>query len=129
MKVRVALAVVVSALAVVAPACNGGKAKAKYPTRCASAPGSGVEWARCNLRGADLRGVDLTGALIHDVDLGGADLTGADLSNATLVNVFAEDAKLKDATLEGATVNGGDIHLAIYCHTTMPNGKVADSGC
>lgn len=100
-----------------------------YESKCEAAPSPEVVWTECNLRDADLKGANLAGALLHGVDLAGADLSGADLTNADLSKVYAEGANLTDANLEGALVNGGDIHLATYCNTTMPDGNTANGGC
>ena len=115
-------------LATVVGGC-GGQDEARYPDACAEPPAPHVEWANCSLRGKDLHGSDLQGALLHDVDLAGANLTGVNLSESTLVNVYAEDANMQDANLSGAIVSNGDIHLAKYCNTTMPDLQIANGDC
>lgn len=119
------------ALAVVllAPTACAGDSKSEYPTRCPQAAAPGVEWAQCNLRGADLKGADLHGAFIHDVDLSGADMTGVNLTEARVTRTEFEDAILFDANLTDTLFSGGNVHLAKFCKTTMPTGTEANGDC
>lgn len=110
--------------------CGGGDERVSFPDRCAGDPRPYVEWSRCNLIGVDLTGADMSGALIHDVVIDGANLTGANLTGAVFVRVYADEKTiLRDVNLSGATVSAGDIQKAVFCNTTMPDGKIANGGC
>ena len=100
-----------------------------YEDRCPEKPAPGIEWSRCQLKGANLRNAKLQDALLIKVDLSGADLRGADLREAALSDVLAEDADLRGANLEGASVIGGNIQKARFCKTIMPSGSVANGDC
>jgi len=116
------------ALVIMSPSC-AKEEKVKWPDRCPQAPGPGIEWARCQLRGADLSNANLEGALIHNVDLTEADLTGVNLSGASVANTKFTDAILHDADLTDTLITGGDIQMGKFCKTTMPDGKIASGDC
>ncbi len=80
---------------------------------------AGATLFRSNLSGANLTNADLFGADLTDVNLTGANLSGANLGNSRLV-----DANLTDADISGAVFDS-----AIICKTTMPDGKIDNSGC
>jgi hypothetical protein len=96
-----------------------------YPsTNCS--PGPGRDASNCafagstNLRNLDARGSNLSKSNFTEADLRGADFRGANLSGACLVGADLTDARL------GASVN---LHNAVFCNTTMPDGTVDNSGC
>ena len=62
---------------------------------------------------------DLTRANLSYANLCGAELPGANLTSA----------KLSGAKLEGAILNYAIMDGAIFCNTTMPDGRVIYSGC
>jgi hypothetical protein len=124
------------------------------PRNCNDAPlQQGAELAGCDLRQhPDLDRADFTNAKLEDAILSGAALAnvsfrgarlwrakldGANLTNANFndsgdqrTDVFAVD--FSDADLTGATLDSNDVlyaHYAVFCHTTMPNGEIDDSGC
>ena len=125
---RLAVLAAASGLFVGVVGCSSDEQSA-IKDRCTQAPAPHIEWARCQLRGADLRNANLQGALIHDVDLGGANLTGANLSEASVANTEFEDAVLFRANLKDTLFSGGDIHLGKFCKTTMPGGEIANGDC
>ena len=125
---RIAMLAAASALLVGAAGCSSDEQSA-IKDRCTQAPAPHVEWAKCQLRGADLRNANLQEAFIHDVDLSGANLTGVNLSQARVTNTEFEDAVLHRANLKDTLFSGGDIHLGKFCKTTMPGGEIANGDC
>ena len=67
---------------------------------------------------------DLTRANLTRANLSYANLCGAELPGANLTS-----AKLSGAKLEGAILNYAIMDGAIFCNTTMPDGRVIYSGC
>lgn len=97
---------------------------------------SGVPAAcrECDLRGAnlsalDLSGADLAGADFANADLSGADLTGANLSGSSLIGVNLISTDLTDADLTDANLSRAFIRATRFCGTTLPEGRIDDSGC
>jgi hypothetical protein len=100
------------------------------PTRCFTGspcnPGPGARLQECDFTGSDaLKNVNCAGCIARGISLIGADASGANFRGANLSNACLVGADLTDATFNAATNLGG----AIFCRTTMPNGRVNNSGC
>lgn len=100
-------------------------ADACYPnTNCAPGRGknvSGCDFAHATVfRNADLRGANVSNANFFAADLTGADFRGANLSGGCFVGADLTGARL------GPSVN---LHHAVFCNTTMPDGSLDNSGC
>jgi hypothetical protein len=89
-------------------------------------PGPGKNASRCDyafstlFRNRNARGANLSQSNFYNADLTGADLRGANLSGGCFINANLTEAKL------GNSVN---LDRAIFCRTTMPDGKIDNSGC
>ncbi len=133
---RAALATVFGASLVSA---NGGAAKrgrgarrvaAQAADRCYPGknctPGKGKNTSRCDFafstefRNLDVRGANLSKSSFAGTNLRGADFRGANLSSGCFASADLTGAKL------GASVN---LHRAVFCNTTMPDGTIDNSGC
>ena len=73
------------------------------------APGPGVNWAGCDLSGADLKFAAMAGA----------DLSGANLTNANLLHTTLSQANLAGATFSGATLTAADVRQANIAGTAF----------
>jgi hypothetical protein len=102
------------------------QAKACYPGGTSCRPGKGRNTSGCDFshstlfQNTDVRGANLSHSSFFRADLRGADLRGANLSGSCLVGADLTGAKL------GNAVNLGG---AIFCFTTMPDGRIDTSGC
>jgi hypothetical protein len=126
----------------------------QHHTSCAGAGLSRANLSRTNLSYADLTHANLSHAklsrtnLYHanlsDASLDGANLTQAHLSHGDLTNASLAHANLSHASVRGANLShtnllranlsdadlrNADLTDARFCHTTMPNGHVNNSGC
>jgi uncharacterized protein YjbI with pentapeptide repeats len=84
--------------------------------------------------GKNLRGVDLTEAWLNLANLRGANLEGADLRNTRLRGVDLSNANIRYANVDLTSIplhlpNIFDLHTALQCNTTLPNGKVSMRDC
>lgn len=94
---------------------------------------------KANLQNSKLQGVWLTHSEMHEANLEGADLRGAlmdytyligaNLRNANLDGAQMIFSDLTDSDLTGASMEGTAIRGIIFCNTTMPDGKINNSGC
>ena len=66
----------------------------------------GVQWAGCDLTGANLTFANLFDANLAGAKLTGADLSGAKLRGANLTGAFLKGANLTNANLKGANLTG-----------------------
>jgi hypothetical protein len=92
-----------------------------------------------NLNGADLAGADLGGSDFTEADLTRANLAGANLlavefygaviPYANLSGANFSRADLTGASLFKSVVTGANFTDATFCHTTMPDGSINNSGC
>ena len=96
-----------------------------YPsTRCT--PGKDKNLSRCDFAFSTVfRNLNVHGANLSHSNFAGADLRGADFHGANLSGGCFASADLSGAKL-GAGVN---LHKAVFCNTTMPDGTIDDSGC
>jgi uncharacterized protein YjbI with pentapeptide repeats/outer membrane protein assembly factor BamB len=81
-------------------------------------PTPGVDWAGCDLSGADfvnldLSGVNFAGANLTGADFVTADLSGASVAGANLADTEYDNGNLTDADLSGATVTDSDFLNAV----------------
>jgi hypothetical protein len=89
-------------------------------------PGKGRNTSGCDFafstafRNKDVRGANLSHSNFYNADLTGADFRGANLSGGCFINANLTGARL------GKSVN---LHNAVFCRTTMPNGTLDTSGC
>jgi hypothetical protein len=96
-----------------------------YPGRRCT-PGKGKNTSGCDFshstvfQNRDVRGSNLSDSNFFGADLRGADFRGANLSGGCFVGANLRGAKL------GSSVN---LHQAVFCNTTMPDGRIDDSGC
>jgi hypothetical protein len=101
-------------------------ADACFPGGTTCRPGRGTNASRCDFAHStlfthkDVRGANLSNSNFFAADLRGADFRGANLSGSCFVGADLTGAKL------GSSVN---LHDAIFCHTTMPDGRIDNSGC
>jgi uncharacterized protein YjbI with pentapeptide repeats len=79
--------------------------------------------------GADLQGADLHGAQLMYANFAGANLNDASLAFADMPGANPGGANLTGATLDDALDTGANYGGATFCHTTVPNGTVNNSGC
>jgi hypothetical protein len=84
--------------------------------------GHGRNVAKCDLAGV---------AVGHckSCNFNQANLRGADGTNANFARSNFDGACLVDANLTGANLAGANLNTAIFCRTTMPDGRRNDSGC
>lgn len=112
-RARFMAAVAAVALAGAMPAVAGTPAQASSCPTVASdgtvtpPPAPGVNWAYCDLTGANLQAASLSAADLRGATLVSADVSGADLSTATIA--FAD---LQNADLSGATLTNADAQYA-----------------
>jgi hypothetical protein len=97
-----------------------------FPGGTTCRPGKGTNTSRCDfafstvLHNKDVRGANLSQSNFVGADLRGADLRGTNLSGSCFVSADLTGARL------GASVN---LHDAIFCNTTLPDGRIDNSGC
>ena len=72
---------------------------------------NGVDWAGCNLTGADL----------YEAELANADLAGANLTDANL-----EEADVSGTDMTGAILTGADMQAANISSTILTNASLVD---
>lgn len=97
---------------------------------CAAAAADGVNWSRCDKRGAALGGLKARNARmartrLDDARLGGADLSYAILTGASLRNVELAGAVLTGAELSGADLSGADLARADLQYAVLKGAAVA----
>ena len=91
---------------------------------CTPDPGANLQ--NCDFAGSSaLKNINCTGCNAGGINLTGADASGANFRGANLGNACLIGADLTNASFNGSTNLGG----AIFCRTTMPNGRVNNSGC
>jgi uncharacterized protein YjbI with pentapeptide repeats len=73
------------------------------------APQDGVDWASCDLSGADLSQAPFANATLTGAKLTGANLSKADLENATLSSATLTGANLSHAVVDSSTFNSADL--------------------
>ncbi|MFN8594416.1 MAG: pentapeptide repeat-containing protein [Thermomicrobiales bacterium] len=89
-------------------------------------PGKGKNASHCDFSFSTvLHNKDVRGANLSNSGFVGANLTGADLRSANLSGSCFLGADLTGARL-GSSVN---LHQAVFCNTTMPDGSINNSGC
>lgn len=71
-----------------------------------------MQWAGCDLSGANLAGADIDRADLTGASLGNANLTDADLQLANLTNATFAGADLANAAIADATVTGASLATA-----------------
>ncbi|MDT8310063.1 MAG: pentapeptide repeat-containing protein [Methylophaga sp.] len=94
---------------------------------------------KINLKNSKLQGVWFTHSKMHEANLEGADLRGALMDYTHLVGVNLKNANLdgaqmifsdlSGADLTGASMEGTSVRGIVLCDTTMPDGKIDNSGC
>jgi len=79
---------------------------------------------------ADLSSANLSDSDMHSTNLEGANLTSADLRGSRVGYMRVAGARLDGANLLGALgLEAAQLAGAILCKTTLPEGRVDDSGC
>ena len=96
-----------------------------------------IDFAGCNLQGADLSGnlmveAYFAGANLRQANLAGAnmpsaDFTGANLTDADLASGQLQNANFTDASLSGADLTNAIIRSARWKNTTCPDGTNSDA--
>ncbi|MBK1667099.1 hypothetical protein CKO28_03440 [Rhodovibrio sodomensis] len=119
-------------------------AKLKKTNRCENCDLAGILMHGADLSGAVMTGSNLTAASfdeanltnadLRQADLGGVDFGQANLTNAELQNSNLSGAFLRRTNLTGANLTGADMDTAmvadvIFCHTTMPSGRIRRPNC
>ncbi len=98
--------------------------KSSAPALC-----QGCDLRGVNLSANDLQDADFSHADLANADLSGANLRGADLSGSSMIGANLISTDLTDADLTGANLSRAFIRATRFCGTTMPDGRVDDSGC
>jgi uncharacterized protein YjbI with pentapeptide repeats len=94
----------------------------------------GADFDRANLQNASLKGSDFAASTFRNTDFtdGTADeanFTNANLTDADLVGTWFINANFTGANLTGASLALTNFGGATFCHTTMSNGSIDNSGC
>jgi uncharacterized protein YjbI with pentapeptide repeats len=110
-RIAASLGIVVAACAFSAPPAQAATCPTVDPSTGAvsPAPAAGVQWAGCDLSGANLAGADFVRADLTGASLGHAILTAADLDLANLTNATFAGANLTSASIGDATVTGAGL--------------------
>ena len=84
----------------------------------------GSWFTRSRVQGANFEKADLSIALMDY-----ANFTGANFKGATLDGAKLNFSDLTNANLTGASTRKTVLRGVIFCNTTMPDGKINNSGC
>ena len=90
---------------------------------------TGSKFVRVTLTRANFTSATLAGLNLTEFNFAGLALTGANLTGANLFLADLTGADLTGANLTGANLTEADFSGARFCGTTMPSGRINNSGC